>query len=62
MKSDLHRLQMDLYEAHKEAKREDEARRHANRLICAEWDAKGGQEADEQHFAWLRTQPVGKAV
>ena len=60
--TDLHRLQSDLYDAHAEARRDDEVRRHVNRLLCAEWDAKGGGEADENHFDWLRAQPRGKAV
>lgn len=59
---DLHRLQMDLFAAHAECQADDERRRHINRLLCAEWDAKGGPEADEKHFDWLRTQPREKVV
>jgi len=57
-----HDLQQDLIEAHAECRRDDESRRRINRLVCAEWDAKGGSQAEELHFDWLRTQPVGRAV
>lgn len=55
-------LQQDLIEAHTESRREDESRRHANRLAREEWASRGGPVAEERLFDWLRAQPVGRAV
>jgi hypothetical protein len=55
-------LQQELWDAHEECRREDETRRHANRLARQEWTAMAGPAAEERYFDWLRVQPAGKAV
>jgi hypothetical protein len=55
-------LQQDLWDAHEECRAEDSRRRHANRLAREEWEAKGGPDAEDRHFDWLRIQPLGRVV